>query len=390
MRLPVLRRVFPGMATGIDRMPLTGIPYNGILPRMPPPPVDQLPLSVPVFQILLSLVDRDLHGYALIKDIEQRTDGEVKLTASTLYGALARLLEGALIEELDPDPGDERRRKYRLAKAGAALLRLEAARLERAADWARAKRLLPRHVRGERHAPIPAMARRRAPDPPARISRSVRRELVAAAGALAEDAREAGGRRRQWPYVVRELVAFAGLAIALAIRSTYPRRAWLGLCATRAGARCLRWPSPSRSAASIAAATTAFGLATAVLWRALPFDDASRLVFVWEESERDGVPQPSRVTGARYAAWRDQGDVFSSLALFGAAGFTLDSPAGAVSVRGMRVSANYFETLGIAPGAGPWVPVRRSSGTAAIGSSSCRRRSGSNATAGAATSSARS
>ena len=135
------------MATSVHRMPLTGIPYNGILPRMPPPPVDQLPLSVPVFQILLSLVDRDLHGYALIKDIEQRTDGEVKLTASTLYGALARLLEGALIEELDPDPGDERRRKYRLARAGAALLRLEAARLERAADWARAKRLLPRTSR---------------------------------------------------------------------------------------------------------------------------------------------------------------------------------------------------------------------------------------------------
>ena len=90
MCLPVSRHLFPGMATGVHRVPLTGIPYNGILPRVPPPPVDQLPLSVPVFQILLSLVDRDLHGYALIKDIEQRTDGEVKVTASTLYGALAR------------------------------------------------------------------------------------------------------------------------------------------------------------------------------------------------------------------------------------------------------------------------------------------------------------
>jgi len=128
-------------------MPLTGIPYNGILSPVAPPPVDQLPLSVPVFQILLSLVDRDLHGYALIKDIENRTEGEVRLTASTLYGALARLLDGALIEELDPGPGDERRRKYRLAKAGAGLLRLEAARLERAAAWARAKRLLPRPSR---------------------------------------------------------------------------------------------------------------------------------------------------------------------------------------------------------------------------------------------------
>ena len=105
-------------------------------------------------------------------------------------------------------------------------------------------------------------------------------------------------------------------------------------------------------AASIAAATTAFGLANAVLWRALPFGDASRLVFVWEQSEQDGLPQPARVTGARYAAWREQGNVFSSLALFGAAGFTLDSPDGAVSVRGARVSSNYFDTLGIRPALG--------------------------------------
>ena len=108
-------------------------------------------------------------------------------------------------------------------------------------------------------------------------------ELVAAAGALAEDAREAGGRRRQWPYVVRELVAFAGLAIALAIRSTFRDELGWALRYTR------RRPLFALAvavtlAASIAAATTAFGLATAVLWRALPFDDASRLVFVWEES----------------------------------------------------------------------------------------------------------
>ena len=51
---------------------------------MPAPPIDRLPLSVPAFHILLSLVDQDLHGYAIIKDIETRTEGEVRLTASTL------------------------------------------------------------------------------------------------------------------------------------------------------------------------------------------------------------------------------------------------------------------------------------------------------------------
>jgi DNA-binding PadR family transcriptional regulator len=105
-----------------------------------PPPVDQLPLSVPVFHILLSLVDRDLHGYALIKDIETRTAGEVRLTASTLYGALARLLAAGLIQEIHADV--ERRRCYHLTRTGRALLRREAERLARAAQWARERRLI--------------------------------------------------------------------------------------------------------------------------------------------------------------------------------------------------------------------------------------------------------
>jgi DNA-binding PadR family transcriptional regulator len=104
------------------------------------PAVDQLPLSVPVFHILLSIVDRDLHGYALIRDIETRTAGEVRLTASTLYGALARLLAAGLIVETEPDA--ERRRCYHLTRAGRTLLRHEAERLARAADWARERRLL--------------------------------------------------------------------------------------------------------------------------------------------------------------------------------------------------------------------------------------------------------
>jgi predicted permease len=100
---------------------------------------------------------------------------------------------------------------------------------------------------------------------------------------------------------------------------------------------------------SIAAATTAFGLASAVLWRPLPFDDASKLVFVWEETEHDGRPYPARVTGARHAAWRHPSNGLASISLFGAAGFTVESQDGAVSVRGVRVSANYFDTLGIRP-----------------------------------------
>jgi DNA-binding PadR family transcriptional regulator len=103
------------------------------------------PLSTQVFQILLSLADQDLHGYALIRDIEARTEGEVRLTASTLYDAIRRLLEAGWIEELAVlADEDARRRNYRLTRAGRAAARAEAARLARLTAQARRKNLLPR------------------------------------------------------------------------------------------------------------------------------------------------------------------------------------------------------------------------------------------------------
>jgi DNA-binding PadR family transcriptional regulator len=105
------------------------------------------PLSTQVFHILLSLVDDDLHGYAIIQDVAARTDGEVRLTASTLYAAMKRLLESGWIEELAGRPShgsdDARRRYYRLTKLGREVARAEARRLEQLAAMARAKRLLP-------------------------------------------------------------------------------------------------------------------------------------------------------------------------------------------------------------------------------------------------------
>ena len=104
------------------------------------------PLSAQVFQILLSLIDEDLHGYALIQDIRQRTDGEVSLTASTLYAAVKRLLASDWIEEVEhatPPPGhDDRRRYYRITTRGRAAASDEARRLERLTAMARRKRLL--------------------------------------------------------------------------------------------------------------------------------------------------------------------------------------------------------------------------------------------------------
>ena len=105
------------------------------------------PLSAPVFQILLSLLDEDLHGYAVIQDVAERTGGEVRLTASTLYAAIKRLLDAGWIEERASRPrgerDDPRRRYYRITRLGRDAARAEARRLERLAAMARAKRLLP-------------------------------------------------------------------------------------------------------------------------------------------------------------------------------------------------------------------------------------------------------
>ena len=113
---------------------------------MPPSPTADRSLTPPVFQILLSLVDADLHGYGLIMDIRERTAGEVSLTASTLYSAIKRLVAADLIEEVQSRPvagDDPRRRYYAITALGRATVRAEAARLERLTAMAREKKLLP-------------------------------------------------------------------------------------------------------------------------------------------------------------------------------------------------------------------------------------------------------
>ena len=101
----------------------------------------RLPLSVPVFQILLSVMDEALHGYALLQDIEERTDGEVVLTASTLYGALKRMLQDGWVTEVaSPEADDDpRRRYYAITPLGRRAVEEEAARLARALEAARAR-----------------------------------------------------------------------------------------------------------------------------------------------------------------------------------------------------------------------------------------------------------
>jgi DNA-binding PadR family transcriptional regulator len=104
------------------------------------------PISAQVFQILLAVCDKQLHGYAIIQDIRRRTDGRVTLTASTLYSAIKRMLNSGLIEESEerpvPELDDERRRYYGITAAGMKVLRREAEWLEQLTRMAREKQVL--------------------------------------------------------------------------------------------------------------------------------------------------------------------------------------------------------------------------------------------------------
>ena len=111
-------------------------------------PESQLPLAPATFQILLALVSGERHGYAIMKEVSARTEGEERLGPGTLYGALKRLLESGLVEEgeggerADPELGDDRRRYYRLTKLGLNVARLEARRLDALVRAARQKKLI--------------------------------------------------------------------------------------------------------------------------------------------------------------------------------------------------------------------------------------------------------
>ncbi len=113
-------------------------------------PESFLPLHRDTFHILVSLADRDRHGYAVMQDVLDRTDGALRLSPSSLYASIRRLLEQGLIEELaerpDPAHDDERRRYYRLSRLGRAVAASEARRLERLLGDARATGLLPRRT----------------------------------------------------------------------------------------------------------------------------------------------------------------------------------------------------------------------------------------------------
>lgn len=103
-------------------------------------PDAELPLSPPMFHVLLSLSKGDRHGYLIMKEIEERTAGAVRLSTGTLYGIVKRLLDNGLVSEVAA--ADPRRRAYRLTTFGREVAKAEAERLESLVAEARSARLI--------------------------------------------------------------------------------------------------------------------------------------------------------------------------------------------------------------------------------------------------------
>ena len=104
------------------------------------------PLPAAAFQILMSLSDDDLHGYEIMRRVEEQTDGRTRIGPGTLYSSIQALLDGGLVAEVasrsDEHLNDERRRYYRMTAAGRKAARDEAERLADVLRVARAKKIL--------------------------------------------------------------------------------------------------------------------------------------------------------------------------------------------------------------------------------------------------------
>src|SRR5262245_60398825 len=99
--------------------------------------MEQSPLSEPVVLVLLSLAEQPRHGYSILKDVEEMSEGRVVLSTGTLYGALQRLLSRGWIQHFEEDDSPRDRRAYRLTPRGRRILQTEIERMARLTRLAR-------------------------------------------------------------------------------------------------------------------------------------------------------------------------------------------------------------------------------------------------------------
>jgi DNA-binding PadR family transcriptional regulator len=92
--------------------------------------MESFPISEPVLMILLSLSNRPRHGYGILLDTQQMSDGRVRLSTGTLYGALRRLLEDGWIERFKEEDNSRGKQAYRLTAMGRRNLQQEVSRMK--------------------------------------------------------------------------------------------------------------------------------------------------------------------------------------------------------------------------------------------------------------------
>jgi DNA-binding PadR family transcriptional regulator len=116
--------------------------------KVEPDPEALLPLTPAMFEILVALADGERHGYAIMQEVDARTEGKMRIGPGTLYRSIQRLMEDGLITESDERPAlemdDERRRYYRITDFGYRVAVAEARRLAELVATAQAKKLLPK------------------------------------------------------------------------------------------------------------------------------------------------------------------------------------------------------------------------------------------------------
>jgi len=107
-----------------------------------------IPLKLQWFHVLLSLAGGEQHGYGIMQEVLNRTEGKVRLWPATLYGSIKRLIEAGLIEGSDerpaPELDDARRRYYRLTEPGRRVLDAECERLQELVRTIQAKQGQPK------------------------------------------------------------------------------------------------------------------------------------------------------------------------------------------------------------------------------------------------------
>ena len=110
-------------------------------------PDDYLPLTPALFHVLLALADGEKHGYAILKEVAERTNNSVLLSTGTLYGVIKRLLADGMIRRSAAGSND-RRQAYRLTPFGRSIALAEVARLRELVLSAESKKLLARPSKG--------------------------------------------------------------------------------------------------------------------------------------------------------------------------------------------------------------------------------------------------